>query len=74
MVSLFRESGRPELISLALILVDPPMDSCADCALHNAQKHPRDKSEKQVTLEGKPSPTCTASCLVLEDPTPYETR
>lgn len=50
------------------------MDSCSECAAHNGLKHPRDKSEQQVTLDGQPSPKCAASCLMLEDPKSYKTR
>ncbi|CAK3815481.1 hypothetical protein FKW77_001366 [Lecanosticta acicola] len=38
----------------AVILVDPPMDSCATCKRHNEETHRRDKSHAQIELEGKP--------------------
>lgn len=66
---------RPTLIVIALMLVDPALNSCPVCAEHNAKKHPRDKSADQVDLDGKPNEsTCQPSCLILEDPRLYPTR
>ncbi|EME41552.1 hypothetical protein DOTSEDRAFT_46532 [Dothistroma septosporum NZE10] len=74
MVHMFLHCLHAMLTLAAVILVDPPLDSCVECKKHNEAYHIREKTPADVAKDGRPTKTCAPTCLMLEDPELYETR